>query len=143
MVVPVIVQGFAVLGEDGGEGNHASVLRGDAVQRSGDQLFFDTRPAHLHGRSVHQVAHVCGFIQFFDFTGFFGSAQRDDRFDQFDGCVVLNGGGANARQCFQPEVMVEPIRRKEVDLSPFGHGLADHFVELFQRIAAGNAYLGS
>ena len=78
----VVVERFAVLAYDRHERYARAVLQRDAVDSSGDLLFDDSRPAHVHYLQVHFGADRAGAFDLRDFLRVFDFAQCDDRFSQ-------------------------------------------------------------
>ena len=117
----VVVQGFSVLGEDGGERNAPALGQRHSFHLTHNFLFDDADLDGIPGGRMHLVAQVAGVVQRFNFDGFFDQALRNDGFDE---CL---GGLAAGRQLLQPEGVEIAAGRQEMDrpsaLKCQGHGI--------------------
>ena len=139
----VVVQGLAVHGDDGREGQLAAAGQGDALDPAGDLPFVDAGLGHGHGFAVHGGADGQGRLDLLDLLRALQRALGDHRLDELDRGVVFDRLGADAQQLFQPQGVLAAVGGQEVDLAPLAHGLLQHFAQIGQRPRVGDADPGA
>ena len=79
-VVQVVVQGFAVLGEDGGEGNAPALGQRNAFHFAHDILFHNAQGDGIPCCRMHFIAQITRGVNRFNFNGFLEKTHGDDGF---------------------------------------------------------------
>ena len=80
-IVNVVVQGFAVLREDGGERNAPAFGQCHAFHLTHDVLFYNADLDGIPGHRMHQVTQIAGVVQCGNFNIFFDKALGNHGFD--------------------------------------------------------------
>ena len=138
LVMQVVVQGLAVLGQDGRERDAPALGQGYAFHLADDLLFDDARNDAVARDGMHLVTEGAGVVDRGDFNLFLDQSHRDDRLDQREGTAV-----GRAQQFHQFQRIVVAGRRKVMDRTAGGEGFLYIRFQRAIRLRGGDAHKGS
>ena len=124
LVMQVVVQRLAMLGQDGREGNAPPLGQGNALHLTDDFLLDDTRNDAVAGDGMHLVTQGARVVDRGDFHGFLDQTHRHHRLDQRQGRLL-----GRASQLHQAQGVEIAARRQVMDLPSGRDGLGHVLVE--------------
>ncbi len=139
-VVLVVVERFAMLRQNHGEGDAVAVRQGDALCQAGQFALGLTLHAATHHGGVHLHADLAGLVHLVDFALLFRGTEVHDAHNQIQRSGLADVVDVHACEVSHQDLVVAAILRGEVHLAALRLRLLDEFGELCERTSLRHAH---